>query len=220
REDLEALAAAVERHQGTPIAVAYTHTHSDHLGDEGLLNEAFDLPVWASKECSKEIRVDRILRDDEILCLGSQQWTVLHTPGHHPGHLCFMSDAGLVAGDMVAGVGTILIPPYSGEMWTYLEQLQRLHSYNPHLIFPSHGPVIAQPEKILTQYIEHRTLRHERVLKAIQQGHTSIDLIAEFAYSDTPEAHPELAKDQTLSHLLSLEREGKITQHSQRWAPN
>jgi ribonuclease/clavin/mitogillin len=217
REDLEALAAAVERHQGTPIAVAYTHTHSDHLGDEGLLKEAFDLPVWASEECSREIRIDRILHDNEILHLGLQQWTVLHTPGHHPGHLCFISEAGLVAGDMVAGVGTILIPPYSGEMWTYLEQLERLKSYNPHLIFPSHGPVIAQPEKIFTRYIEHRTLRHKRVLEAIHQGHTSIDSITEFAYNDTPDAHPGLARDQTLSHLLSLEREGKITQRSQRW---
>ena len=58
-----------------------------------------------------------------------QEWTVLITPGHHPGHICLLSKAGLVAGDMVAGIGTILIPPGTGDMDLYIEQLQRLEGY-------------------------------------------------------------------------------------------
>ena len=53
REDMENLAEAVDRHNGTPIAVAYTHSHSDHLADADLLKEAFDLPVWGSEYTSR-----------------------------------------------------------------------------------------------------------------------------------------------------------------------
>ena len=47
REGMEAVAEAVERHKGELVAVFYTHGHSDHLADEGLLKEAFDVPVWS-----------------------------------------------------------------------------------------------------------------------------------------------------------------------------
>ena len=120
----------------------YTHTHGDHVADPGLLKEAFDLPIWSASPSA-----DRVLNDGEILKLGKQEWKVLHTPGHHPEHLCLLSNSGLVAGDMVAGIGTILVPPNEGDMNTYIEQLQRLLDLEPHLIFPSHGPVIPLPEK-------------------------------------------------------------------------
>ena len=37
------------------------------------------------------------------------------------------------------------------------------------------------------------------------------------AYSDSPDAHPILAEDQTLAHLLALEREEKIVRNEQGW---
>ena len=126
REDMENLAEAVERHNGQPIAIAFTHSHGDHLADMDLLKEAFDLPVWGSEYTSRSVDCDRILVDGEVLQLGKQAWQILITPGHHPGHTCFLSDAGLVAGDMLAGFGTILIPPATGDMDEYLEQLARL----------------------------------------------------------------------------------------------
>ena len=76
-------------------------------------------------------------------------------PGHHPHHICLLSEAGLIAGDMVAGIGTILVPPGEGDMETYVVQLERLLDEDPHLIFPSHGPVIPLPDKVLEHYISH-----------------------------------------------------------------
>ena len=35
-------------------------------------------------------------------------------------------------------------------MDVYIEQLERLKTLEPHLMFPSHGPVIPLPEKTLT----------------------------------------------------------------------
>ena len=123
------------------------------MADWDLLREAFDVPIWSSKEtaqtieASKKAVVSKIITDGELIQLGDIIWTALHTPGHDPGHICLHSPAGLVAGDMVAGIGTILIPPHSGNMEIYVEQLQRLKQLNPHLIFPSHGPIIPLPQK-------------------------------------------------------------------------
>ena len=217
REGMEDLAEAVDRHRGELIAILFTHSHGDHIGDMDLLREAFDVPVWGSEYTSRTVHCDRILSDGEILQLGSQEWTVLVTPGHHPGHVCLLSAAGLVAGDMVAGIGTILIPPGTGDMDVYIEQLQRLQQLEPHLMFPSHGPVIPLPDKTLAYYIKHRMERHQRVLDAVKSGLRIVSEISIEAYANTPDAHPGLAQDQTLAHLLSHERAGRVQQTSQGW---
>ncbi|MFL2949812.1 MAG: MBL fold metallo-hydrolase [Candidatus Poseidoniaceae archaeon] len=216
REGMEDLATAVERHNGELVALMFTHSHGDHLGDIGLLREAFDVPIWGSDYTAKSVACDRILSDGEILTLGQTSWEVLITPGHHPGHVCLLGDAGLIAGDMVAGIGTILIPPHTGDMQVYLEQLERLKQRKPHLLFPSHGPVIAQPTKVIERYISHRKARHQRVLEAVK-GNTSLPNIAIEAYADTPNAHPGLAEDQTLSHLLVHERDGLVQRKNDEW---
>jgi ribonuclease/clavin/mitogillin len=155
--------------------------------------------------------------DGEVLQLGEQAWTVLITPGHHPGHVCLLSEAGLVAGDMVAGIGTILIPPGSGDMNVYLEQLERLKALQPHLVFPSHGPVVAIPERLIQHYIDHRNARHARVFEAVEGGLTAVEAIAKQAYADSPDAHPGLAVDQTLSHLLAHEASGTLASRNGEW---
>ena len=217
REGMETLAIAVERHNGNLIAIVFTHPHSDHLGDFDLLREAFDVPMWGSQQTSEQIPCQRILHDGETLQLGNQKWQVLQTPGHHPGHICLLGDAGLVAGDMVAGIGTILIPPSEGDMDQYLQQLQRLIDLKPHLLFPSHGPVIPLPEKKLKYYLHHRSARHQRVLDAVAAGNSKLAQISRVAYQDSPDAHPLLAQDQTLSHLLSHQRSGKVIEENYNW---
>ncbi len=220
REDMEVLADAVERHDGNLIAISFTHSHSDHLADMDLLREAFDVPIWASEYTSRSVNCDRILVDGDILQLGNQRWQVLITHGHHPGHICFLGDAGLIAGDMVAGFGTILIPPSTGDMEVYIEELNRLKLLQPNLLFPSHGPVIALPEKKLSFYIEHRTARHNKVLTAVKNGLSLIPEIALKVYEDTPNAHPILSQDQVLTHLLAHQRSGLIIKNSNGWEKN
>lgn len=216
REGMEDLATAVERHNGTLVALLFTHSHGDHVGDIGLLREAFDVPIWGSAHTALTVPCERVLEDGDRLSLGAEAWEVLITPGHHPGHVCLLGDAGLIAGDMVAGIGTILIPPHTGDMEVYIEQLERLKNLKPHLLFPSHGPVIAQPTKVFQHYIDHRNARHQKVLEAVNEAENLAD-IAALAYADTPNAHPGLAKDQTLSHLLTHLRNGAVDKTQNGW---
>ena len=45
----------------------------------------------------------------------------------------------------------------------------------------------------------------------------NIEEIANHAYSDTPDAHPMLKVDQTLSHLISHEKAGRIRKTIEGW---
>ena len=108
-------------------------------------------------------------------------------------------------------------PPNEGDMMTYISQLERLLDLDPHLIFPSHGPVIPLPSRTLEHYIRHRSIRHDKVLAAVEEGNSNISDIAKIAYQDTPDAHPGLAIDQTLSHLLSHEKDGNVKRFDDGW---
>ncbi len=209
------------------IATIFTHSHSDHIGDLEAISKIYSSPIWTSAETNsaiQEINSERILKDGDTIELespeGKMTLEVLITPGHCPGHICLNTSAGIISGDMVAGIGTILIPPGDGNMEEYLFQLKRLEKLKPKLLFPSHGPVLPMPKKILSHYIEHRVGRQEKICKAVIGGISNVKDIAKIAYNDTPNAHPALSLQQTLSHLLSLEREGKISSDGAAWYAN
>jgi glyoxylase-like metal-dependent hydrolase (beta-lactamase superfamily II) len=95
-------------------------------------------------------------------------------------------------------------------MGSYIDGLVRLNDMSPPMLFPGHGPPCTNPRKLLEKYIRHRTARHERVLEAVASGIDSLDRISEYAYLDTPDAHPLLCLDQTLSHLKALISSGEV----------
>ena len=115
-----------------------------------------------------------------------------------------------MSADNCTMVGTILVPSNDGDMGAYIEGLERLREISAHTLFPGHGPLIPNPERILSQYIDHRKERHQRVFEAVESGARTISEIADIAYSDTPDAHPMLAKDQSLSHLKMLVHSGRV----------
>ena len=167
---------------------------------------------------------NRILKDGDILTLkgpsGNKNWNVYITPGHCPGHICLASDEYVISGDLAVMVGTILVPSSDGNMDDYIESLRRIRALESSMLFPAHGPFTHRPAKLLDRYISHREGRHHRVLEALEQGITEIQKIANFAYSDTPDAHPMLKVDQTLSHLISHEKAGRIRKTIEGWKIN
>jgi hypothetical protein len=60
--------------------------------------------------------------------------------------------------------------------------------------------------------------RHQAVFDAVKKGMQTLSEIAQHAYADTPNAHPGLAMDQTLSHLLSHQRAGVLSEKSSQWS--
>ena len=102
-----------------PKSIFLTHHHNDHIGSATALREHFQIPISCSAQTAKKLSfsVDVIRKDGDVLCLSGEEWIVFETPGHAKGHLCLFSPTGkeIVAGDMVAGEGTILLVPGDGD---------------------------------------------------------------------------------------------------------
>ena len=212
---------------GEILATVFTHRHQDHIGDLTRIEEIYSAPIWCTKETLEAIpnsETNRILDDGDTLSLngpsGCVDWKVHLTPGHCPGHICLATNRYVVSGDLAVMVGTILIPSSDGDMDDYIQSLRRIRDLNPSMLFPAHGPFTHQPAKLLDRYISHREGRHNRILEALNNGVTEIQKIANYAYSDTPDAHPMLKIDQTISHLKSHERAGRIKKTIQGWKVN
>jgi glyoxylase-like metal-dependent hydrolase (beta-lactamase superfamily II)/8-oxo-dGTP pyrophosphatase MutT (NUDIX family) len=212
---------ATERRLGRRVtAIWLTHHHPDHVGGVEPLRAALDVPVLAHPATAARLRerglkIDGELQDDQRVILPGEQpmeIRVLHTPGHARGHLCFLveQDGSLVAGDMVAGLGTIVIDPPEGDMSAYLRSLERLRDLAPATIFPAHGPAIRSAVAKLVELIDHRLWREQRILEAWKSGRQKPDEILQVAYDEIPEIVRPLAERQVLAHLERLRSAGSL----------
>src|SRR5206468_5603923 len=137
----------------------------------------------------------------------------IFTPGHAPGHLCYLEPRTrtLVAGDMVAGEGTILVSTFDdGDMGLYLSSLARLAALDLHALVPAHGPPTAAPHALVEHYRSHRLMREQRVIGALRGrgGTARADEILAQVYDDTPRAAWPLAALSLDAHLAKLVAEG------------
>jgi glyoxylase-like metal-dependent hydrolase (beta-lactamase superfamily II)/8-oxo-dGTP pyrophosphatase MutT (NUDIX family) len=217
-----ALAAAREKDGFTVTAIWLTHHHPDHVGGAATLAARLGVPICAHERTADRlagqgIAVGRRLADGERIVLaggpGRPAMTVraVHTPGHARGHLCFFDEDGgsLLAGDMVAGLGMIVIDPPEGDMDDYLASLEKLIALSPRTLFPGHGPAVLDAAAKLREYIAHRLWREERVLAAAQAGQSPAEMLPT-VYDDVPQEAYPLALRQILAHLERLGRQGRL----------
>jgi glyoxylase-like metal-dependent hydrolase (beta-lactamase superfamily II) len=208
---LEAIARAAAG-QGGLGAILVTHGHADHAAGAARLRALTGAPVLAR---SREgvAATDRTLADGERIAVGARTLRALHTPGHRFDHLCFLLEDGgaLFAGDLVAGVGTVVIAPPEGDLADYLASLQRLLALEGlRSILPGHGPVVEDGPALLREYVAHRLLREQQVLAGLQAGLSTISALVARIYADVdPALHPAAGRS-VAAHLLKLEREGRV----------
>ena len=219
----EILAFCVRRFEeagGAIERVIISHRHSDHIPDMKRLRRITNATIAASATTLQSLGLEgEVLQDGQEIKtggVGSETWSVLETPGHCDGHICLIGSAGIFVGDMMAGVGTILIGD-DGDMGVYLEQLGRLQNLDAKLAFPSHGPVIANPSQKLAELIQHRREREESILRVLKDVDGDVHELRDIVYADTPGADPSLALMQILSHLASLEKSGSVRRDQGRW---
>ncbi len=206
-----------------------THHHPDHVGDAARLRHTHGCPVYAHRLTAErvDVDVDVIIDDGYVFELPGgargpdRRFEALHTPGHAQGHLCLYEPSLrlLVAGDMIAGVGSILIDPPEGHMGTYMASLRRLVALGPRSVIPAHGPLLTDAVARLEAQLAHRQSRTDKVLAAIGAGAHDVAAIVVAAYGpDTPKAMWPFAERSVLAiteHLVEL---GRITSEGQnRW---
>ncbi|HWU87866.1 MAG TPA: MBL fold metallo-hydrolase [Kofleriaceae bacterium] len=197
--------------------VLLTHHHGDHVGGAAALAARWGVPIAAheatARRLARRVAVTRIVADGEVV----HGATAIHTPGHAEGHLCFELGGATIAGDMVAGLGTILIDPSEGDMAQYLASLERLLARRTGALLPAHGPVIADGPAKLREYLAHRRMREARVVAALGSGAGTVQELVPIVYGDTPAALWPLAERSLLAHLVKLVRDGAAIDRGGRW---
>lgn len=214
-----------------PKAMIPTHHHPDHIGGIGAGRRA-GVELWAHEATGERLglALDRTLREGDVLNAGDGRvplgrdlrLEVLYTPGHAPGHLCFWEPQSrtVIVGDMVAGVGTILVEPRDGDMAAYLDSLARLRDLGAARMLPAHGGLIVDPAAHLSRYIEHRLAREEKVRRALvdRPGSAPGQLVAG-AYPELSPVHWPLAAQSIHAHLIKLAGDGKAERRGKAWWP-
>jgi glyoxylase-like metal-dependent hydrolase (beta-lactamase superfamily II) len=92
-----------------------THWHGDHMNAVDEVAEKTNAKITAGVNEIPYLQIDHpitTINDNEILTLGDTQATVINTPGHTAGGICFLLDGHLIAGDslFVYGAGHCVMP--------------------------------------------------------------------------------------------------------------
>ena len=196
-----------------------THMHRDHVGGANHLREKRGVKVVAhpitARDLDGVVKVDRTFEENERLELpGKPGWSlrVLHTPGHARGHVCIFEEknGSLLTGDLMAGLGTIVIDPPEGHMATYFDSLNRMKALPVTALFPAHGPVMANAKGKIQEYLDHRMEREAKILAAWEKGHREPGAIVKDVYTDVAPAMYGLAERSVMAHLEKLKEEGRL----------
>lgn len=205
--------------------IVLTHCHPDHVGGAQQLKALTGAPVYAPplekeqiERFAPDLEVDHWLDHEAPIECEGFTLTPVFTPGHAPGHLCFIDsrDRMLLAGDMISGFGSVGIFPPNGSVAQYIESLRRLlalHESEPFsAVLPGHGPVVPDAGAKIEEYIQHRLDREQQIVDALaEHGPLTLDDIPPLIYTDIlPHLLP--AGKATISmHLQKLIDEGRAT---------
>jgi ribonuclease/clavin/mitogillin len=224
-EELERL-YAVAREAGFD-EVFLTHHHPDHrqYADEiarragvPLGMSAWTLGHLRSKEArygegpgyAADLEVRLYAEGDVVTRWLDQPVRVLAVPGHDEGQLALMPDnhAWCIVGDLIQGIGTVVIAPPEGDMGKYFATLKRVIALQPRAIFPSHGLALGGVH-YLEQALQHRQMREEQIRALFSAGRDMEQMLAE-VYRDVDPRLLPLARINIESHLSKLRAEGSI----------
>ncbi len=140
----------------TVDAILLTHGHFDHVGAVEQIVEKTDCALWLSQSdwsqfpnpvtayfyplAGCDFTEVHFPEDGDVIRAGGLRFTVLETPGHTWGSVCYLCEDSMFSGDtLFAGsCGRTDLP--GGSMKTLRGSLERIRELTPNLwVYPGHG---------------------------------------------------------------------------------
>ena len=206
-----AIEGAVADLDASIATVIFTHHHADHAESAG----------WAAEWGADAYAFTPHLIDASLIAVGDEARVTVggvtvqavHTPGHASDHLCLRVEqtGAVLTGDHVLGRGTTVVAWPDGDMTAYMASLQRLATMNATVLYPGHGPTLAEPARTVREYIAHRHERERQVTNALQAGDTTPAAIVARVYAEVDSALHPAAERSVRAHLDKLVAEGHVT---------
>ena len=147
------------------VAVVVTHTHPDHAPAANPLAQRLGVPAIGPAD-GADFRPDRHIADGEHVEFGGIRLVAVATPGHTADSTSYRVHDALFTGDHIMGGSTVMVE----DMKDYLESLQAVHRTGLRVIYPGHGPIIDDPDRVIDEYITHRLEREAQILAAVRSG--------------------------------------------------
>jgi len=161
--DVARIREAIDRLEVEPEKILLTHGHIDHAGGAAELAEALNLPIEGPDEKDgfllenleaqgqrfgiadvRNVTPTRWLVEGETVGIGDLTFSVLHVPGHTPGHLVFVNTPARFAlvGDTLfqGSVGRTDFPYGNHELLIGGIKEKLLTLGDDVTILPGHGP--------------------------------------------------------------------------------
>ncbi|CAN5667725.1 MBL fold metallo-hydrolase [soil metagenome] len=165
---------------------------------------------------SSVVGASSYLSDGDSFEAGDREWTIVHTPGHSPSHICLWNerDRILISGDHLLPSVTPHIdlgPRAEDPLGDYLSSLERIERLGPELVLPGHGRPFDNGAERARATLRH----HERRLGAIVQvirreTRTATEISDEIFGTALLDFQKRLAMGEALAHLEYLERRDEI----------
>jgi glyoxylase-like metal-dependent hydrolase (beta-lactamase superfamily II) len=184
--------------------------------------EALGSP-WAAQVLASMGRPDRELSDGDLADVPGWRLRAVHTPGHTPGHLCFVDEGSqrLFAGDHILPRITPNISVHAVErvhpLADYLESLAKVRDLDVDEVMPAHEWRFRGLAQRADDIADHHERRLTELLAAIAANPdaTSWDLAGQLTWSRSWDQYSGRmrisAVTETAAHVLELVRRGLIS---------
>ncbi|HSR50149.1 MAG TPA: MBL fold metallo-hydrolase [Acidobacteriota bacterium] len=150
----------IEQKQLKLVSIPLTHAHMDHITGVGEVKAEHDVPIYLHPDdaqlyegleqqgimfgfpCQPAPPYDHDLKEGDKLQVGRLTLDVIHTPGHSPGHVCFVVGQHVFCGDAVfaGSIGRTDLP--GGDYNTLINSIREkiLPLGDEKILHPGHGP--------------------------------------------------------------------------------
>lgn len=178
------------------------------------------MQVWANT-FQPVTEADHLLQDGEVLEIGRRRLQVIWTPGHTPGHCCYLD-----LDDRVLFVGDHLLPritPHVGVYATgpenplgdFLASQQKVAELDVRLVCPAHGAVFEDHRHRARQLVAHHEVRAREMEDVLRAGPASAYEVARRVFrwvfeNATDRFQAGAAVMETIAHLELLRGRGAV----------